>query len=263
MKKYFYTEGKEKFGPFSLKELEQKIQLGELNASTLIWYEGIGDWIHAQNVEELKPLFPELPQTKREVEIRKKISKSSFIIMSILVLLIAAILYRTFSPNSDYHLLDVEKSGNCNPEQIALIKAYSKEYIRAWLIKNRNGIKDIAIKLPDEKGKFNCDFYAVKNGFIEAKLNVDFSDNEGKKHGIITYKLSRNTFLKTLKEEVLNFTETKKKAPETKSGKSNSNKPTPKKTYHPKKTPKKEPEKTRQRYHNPNIQDIDDPDEEE
>ncbi|WP_340200516.1 CD225/dispanin family protein [Ascidiimonas sp. W6] len=53
MKKYFYTDGTDKFGPFTLGELKEK----NISRETLIWFEGLGDWKPASGVPELDELF--------------------------------------------------------------------------------------------------------------------------------------------------------------------------------------------------------------
>jgi len=54
MSKYYYTDGKERFGPFSLEELGVK----KISKETLVWMEGLTDWIPAGNLAELQSLFP-------------------------------------------------------------------------------------------------------------------------------------------------------------------------------------------------------------
>jgi hypothetical protein len=61
MKKYFYSDGVQKHGPFSLEELK-----GEgIREDTLIWFEGLEDWIPARKIEEILSFFalqiPPLP----------------------------------------------------------------------------------------------------------------------------------------------------------------------------------------------------------
>ena len=53
MKKYFYSDGKEKYGPLSFEELEQK----EVTSDTLVWFEGLDDWKPAQDLIEMKPIL--------------------------------------------------------------------------------------------------------------------------------------------------------------------------------------------------------------
>ncbi|MEL7119764.1 MAG: CD225/dispanin family protein [Bacteroidota bacterium] len=53
MRQYYYSDGQERFGPFSLEELRTKY----LTASTLVWHEELDDWKRADQLEELKSLF--------------------------------------------------------------------------------------------------------------------------------------------------------------------------------------------------------------
>ena len=53
MKKYFYTNGKEKQGPFTFKEMEGK----SINTNTLIWLEGLDDWVPASELQEMIPIL--------------------------------------------------------------------------------------------------------------------------------------------------------------------------------------------------------------
>lgn len=59
MKKYYIYDGQEQKGPFSLEELKTK----SISHNTLIWYEGIENWVEASQVEELKPLITNLNTT--------------------------------------------------------------------------------------------------------------------------------------------------------------------------------------------------------
>ena len=54
MKKYFYTNGNDKLGPFSIEELKEK----NINSETFIWYEGLSDWKKVSEISELNGLFP-------------------------------------------------------------------------------------------------------------------------------------------------------------------------------------------------------------
>jgi hypothetical protein len=95
MKKYYLHNGKEKEGPFDLETLKHK----NLANDTPIWYEGLADWTIAENVYELKDLFPMLndpafgslqappPFTGGE-EITEKRSRGKLIFMVILILAI-------------------------------------------------------------------------------------------------------------------------------------------------------------------------------
>lgn len=54
MQKYYYSDGSQQFGPFTLEELKHK----GLTKETLVWYEGLTEWQIAGNVQELTDLFP-------------------------------------------------------------------------------------------------------------------------------------------------------------------------------------------------------------
>ena len=49
MKKYFYSDGKEKHGPLNLDELKQE----DISKETLIWFEGLAAWMPAGDLEEM------------------------------------------------------------------------------------------------------------------------------------------------------------------------------------------------------------------
>ena len=53
MKKYFYSDGKEKYGPLSLDELKQE----GISKQTLVWFEGLDDWTPAGELDEMKPIL--------------------------------------------------------------------------------------------------------------------------------------------------------------------------------------------------------------
>ena len=57
MKKYFYTDGTNQFGPFTFEELKGK----QITKETKVWFEGIQDWSPAGSVEELFGLCDIIP----------------------------------------------------------------------------------------------------------------------------------------------------------------------------------------------------------
>ena len=69
MEEYYIAQNNKQKGPFSLEELKELKVL----PTTLIWKEGMSDWIEAINVEELETLFkstpPALPKKKGEKNI--------------------------------------------------------------------------------------------------------------------------------------------------------------------------------------------------
>lgn len=53
MSQFYYTDGKERFGPFTLEQLREK----NLSGETLVWKEGMTDWMPARSVSDLNSLF--------------------------------------------------------------------------------------------------------------------------------------------------------------------------------------------------------------
>lgn len=53
MSQYYYTDGKERFGPYTMEELKSK----DITAETLVWKEGLVDWVPARNLSDLQSLF--------------------------------------------------------------------------------------------------------------------------------------------------------------------------------------------------------------
>lgn len=57
MRKYFYTDGVNKFGPFSKDELKSQ----KITRSTKVWYFGLEQWIEINKVNELNDIFAAIP----------------------------------------------------------------------------------------------------------------------------------------------------------------------------------------------------------
>lgn len=57
MKKYFYTNGIDKIGPFSIEELKKE----NLTRETKIWFYGLENWKPLSEIEELKSLTNAIP----------------------------------------------------------------------------------------------------------------------------------------------------------------------------------------------------------
>ncbi len=91
MKKYFYTDGTEKFGPFDLEELKAK----NISRETKVWFQELGEWKPAGQVEELNDLFKFVPPPIAKVETRanpmdnvyNQIPPKTWLVESILVTL--------------------------------------------------------------------------------------------------------------------------------------------------------------------------------
>jgi hypothetical protein len=57
MRKYFYTDGKTKFGPFLIDELKDK----NLTRESLVWYLGLQAWTSISELEELDEVVKTIP----------------------------------------------------------------------------------------------------------------------------------------------------------------------------------------------------------
>jgi hypothetical protein len=81
MKKYFYISRNRKYGPFNVEELKSE----NLDRDTLVWFQGIKDWVKASEVEELAEIFIHLPPP---IPVRhNKIFRLSILILSIAMVL--------------------------------------------------------------------------------------------------------------------------------------------------------------------------------
>ena len=69
MKKYFYSNGSTKDGPFTLEELKYGPKSKDINDSTLIWFEGLDDWTSVKEIEEFKLLL----EMAAQAQISKKV----------------------------------------------------------------------------------------------------------------------------------------------------------------------------------------------
>jgi hypothetical protein len=70
MNQYYLHDGHIQTGPFSVEELKKQL----VKPSTLVWYEGIGEWTKAGELEELKGLFkagpPPIPSPSKPAPAR-------------------------------------------------------------------------------------------------------------------------------------------------------------------------------------------------
>lgn len=57
MKKYFYTDGSNNLGPFTLEELREK----NIARETKVWFQELGEWKPAGTIPELSEIFKLVP----------------------------------------------------------------------------------------------------------------------------------------------------------------------------------------------------------
>jgi hypothetical protein len=81
MKKYFYTDGTNKYGPYSKDEL----LLQKITRNTKIWYLGIDKWTELSNIQEFDDFTlsipPEIKKSKtnnQKIIVEKPLSKHSY-----------------------------------------------------------------------------------------------------------------------------------------------------------------------------------------
>jgi len=71
MKKYFYSNGEEKQGPFSFEEIKKE----NIKKETLVWFEGLEDWKPAEEIEEFEEIFQLIPPPLHSNEIETTYNK--------------------------------------------------------------------------------------------------------------------------------------------------------------------------------------------
>lgn len=67
MKKYFYTNGTDKIGPFTLEELKEQ----NLSRTTMVWFYGLDNWKPLSEIEELNSLTNSIPPPLKNSELKK------------------------------------------------------------------------------------------------------------------------------------------------------------------------------------------------
>ena len=85
MTRYCYAIGKDRFGPYTVHEL----QIKKIARDTLVWHDELKDWVYAASIQELSVLFspPVAASISIPVENKRKKLKAWFFI----VLMVAAL----------------------------------------------------------------------------------------------------------------------------------------------------------------------------
>jgi hypothetical protein len=58
---YHVAVGQNHAGPFDLNALQQQASAGSFTRDSLVWKAGMAQWVKAQDVPELAPLFASMP----------------------------------------------------------------------------------------------------------------------------------------------------------------------------------------------------------
>lgn len=127
MKKYYYSDGSEKFGPFTLNELKTK----QITKENLVWFAPMEDWKAAGEVPELSVLFegsavstPGPNDNFRPNNNKGNSILKVFLISASVVIGVSGIVYYINSPGSEQE--EYTASENEYMAEIdALIEAYS------------------------------------------------------------------------------------------------------------------------------------------
>lgn len=90
MKKYFYSDGVNQKGPYTLDELAEK----KLNKNTLVWFDDITDWAPLHTFPELLSVVQNTPPPLKLKNIKK--SKSKFIVLLTAIFLVAFLILSYF-----------------------------------------------------------------------------------------------------------------------------------------------------------------------
>ena len=124
MKKYFYTNGKEKIGPFTIDELKEQ----NLSRETKVWFYGLDNWTTLSEIDELdsitssippqlktsnakenqnsikpKPIKQKLSIEKKPIKTRNKLKRVLVItVISIIILLVGIVAYNRQQKNELY-----------------------------------------------------------------------------------------------------------------------------------------------------------------
>ena len=94
MKDYYFHDGSNQHGPFTLEELKQQ----KITPETSVWNTNITDWKKASQFEELTELFKKIPppfhNTKNSIKTNKKNNATYYIVGAIIVIFLV---YHFFS----------------------------------------------------------------------------------------------------------------------------------------------------------------------
>ena len=133
MKYYFYSENNEKKGPVTLEEIKSL----RLKDNCKIWYDGLPNWVDANDVEEIKPFLvvlpPKLPEEIIEdrIDVFKKDKSKVIINESIILIIVLTIILDLIAVNGA-----ISESNNFLGDAFPVyMTAYEKENPQILLLK--------------------------------------------------------------------------------------------------------------------------------
>ena len=91
MEQYYYTDGKERYGPFTMDQLRDR----KIGPETLVWKEGMPDWVAAKKISDLESLFLAAESFQEQVPIKVpqsyELPPKNWLVESILVTMLCCI----------------------------------------------------------------------------------------------------------------------------------------------------------------------------
>ena len=63
---YYIVVNGQATGPYNLNTLRQMMTVGQFTSDSLVWKTGMSEWAKAGSVDEMKPLFPDIPPIPKE-----------------------------------------------------------------------------------------------------------------------------------------------------------------------------------------------------
>lgn len=135
MRTYYINNGKENGGPFTLDELKSQ----QISKATLVWYQGMDEWKHAIDIEELSSFFTVVPppikftsptpetistpeiEDKKESETILGLKKSHFFLALLFLAIFTAVVVLNVIQNNKRSEIDIKnKETEFSNEKIVL-----------------------------------------------------------------------------------------------------------------------------------------------
>jgi preprotein translocase subunit SecG len=189
MRTYYINNGKENGGPFTLDELKTQ----QLTKATLVWYQGMAEWKHAHDIEELKSFFTVVPPPIKqaistpEIELHKTsetilgLKKSHFFLALLFFAILLTVFILNVIQNNKRSELDLKnKQTEFSNEKITLEQNERNEERIQEEIRKRIALENNNLRKRDS---INSRISEIKRVLIDKKnqlatLTKDLSDAE-------------------------------------------------------------------------------------
>jgi len=205
MKHYYtYINGKQ-IGPITIEELK----LLDIEKSTLVWYEGLSDWIEAEKIEELSdyfdmPLPPPIVDTTKPPPIKNKtnsrklqdwfvkqssLTKYGMIGGTLLFVIILWTSFKTVNNSSnrkisegDYVLIDTAKASKIEEEnrlkEIEIEEKANKKLLEVKQAEEKQKNKEELKQLQSEKTRLEIELYNAGERMEAAEYDIEAATQE-------------------------------------------------------------------------------------